>query len=129
MQAMFSVASVVASGKLLRTICPPASVTRFPYSPIVDRAHRHPPPHAKGRLVTTATEPLPEAAPTKPPKLNSAAFKAVPEPRELRDTVRAAVQAFVKTVDKSKPLTKDGTREMAEILLRSLGLGEQYLGF
>jgi geranylgeranyl pyrophosphate synthase len=75
--------------------------------------------------VTTAVE----TPPTKPPKLNSAAFKAVPETRELRDKVRTAVQEFCKSVDRSKPLTKESTREMAESILRSLGLGEQYLGF
>lgn len=70
-----------------------------------------------------------EAAPTKPPKLSTAAFKAVPETRELRDRVRAAVATFCKTIDKSKPLTKDSTKEMAEGILSSLGLGETYLGF
>ena len=83
--------------------------------------------------MTPAVDPLPdvkpEPAPTKPPKLNSAAFKAVPETRALRDTIRSAVQAFCKTVDKSKPLTKEGTRETAAAVLRPLGLGEQYLGF
>ncbi len=71
----------------------------------------------------------PEVAPTKPPKLNTAAFKAVPETRELRDRVRAAVQAFVATLDKSKPLTKDDTKGMGERVLAGLGLGGQYLGF
>ncbi|HSQ56381.1 MAG TPA: DUF116 domain-containing protein, partial [Gemmata sp.] len=70
-----------------------------------------------------------ERAPTKPPKLNSAAFKAVPESRELRDRIRAAVAAFGKTVDRSKPLSRESTREMAESVLRSLQLEEQYLGF
>ncbi len=79
--------------------------------------------------MTTALATEPEAAPTKPPKLNSAAFKAVPEPRELRDQVRSAVADFCKTVDKSKPLTKESAREMAEGVLKSLGLAEQYLGF
>ena len=83
--------------------------------------------------MTTAVDPLldlpPEAAPTKPPKLNSAAFKAVPESRELRDQVRGAVTAFCKTLDKAKPLTRESTRAMADAVLRSLGLGEQYLGF
>jgi geranylgeranyl pyrophosphate synthase len=61
--------------------------------------------------------------------LNTAAFKSVPETRELRDTIRAAVQAFCATVDKSKPLTKEFTREAAETLLKQFKLGEQYLGF
>ena len=47
----------------------------------------------------------------------------------MRDRIRAAVEAFCKTLDKSKPLTKESTQEMAEGMLKSLGLGEQYLGF
>jgi geranylgeranyl pyrophosphate synthase len=82
--------------------------------------------------VTTA-DTLPEVPhekpPTKPPKLNTAAFKAVPETRALRDTIRTAVHDYCQTVDKSKPLTKQNSREMAEAVLRALGLGEQYLGF
>ncbi|HEX4607399.1 MAG TPA: polyprenyl synthetase, partial [Urbifossiella sp.] len=56
----------------------------------------------------------PELPPTKPPKLNTAAFKAVPGTRDLRDRVRAAAQAFVATLDKSKPLTRDGAKDMSE---------------
>ena len=70
-----------------------------------------------------------ERTPTKPPKLNSAAFKAVPETRETRDRIRTAVEQFCKSLDKSKPLTRESTKEMAEGVLKSLGLGEQYLGF
>jgi geranylgeranyl diphosphate synthase type II len=66
---------------------------------------------------------------TKPKKPNTAAFKAVPETRDLRDKVRGAVEAYCRTLDKSKPLTKESSREMAETILRGLGLGEQYLGF
>ncbi len=70
-----------------------------------------------------------ERAPAQPPRLNTAAFKAVPETRPLRDRVRAAVADFCRTVDRSKPLTRESTREMAEGILASLGLGGQYLGF
>ncbi|QJW98984.1 polyprenyl synthetase family protein [Frigoriglobus tundricola] len=70
-----------------------------------------------------------ERAPTKPPKVNSAAFKEVPQDRTVRDRIRAAVETFCKTVDKSKPLTRDLTREMAETVLKTLGLGESCLGF
>jgi geranylgeranyl diphosphate synthase, type II len=70
-----------------------------------------------------------ERAPSKPPKLNTAAFKAVPETRELRDRVRSAVQDFCKPLDKSKPLTRDFTKEAAESILNKIGLGESYLGF
>ena len=70
-----------------------------------------------------------ERAPTKPPKLNTAAFKAVPETRELRDAVRAAVQAFCATLDKSKPLTREFSKDSSEAILSKLDLGGQYLGF
>ena len=70
-----------------------------------------------------------EVAPTAPPKLNSASFKAVPDTRELRDRVRAAVAAYCQGVDKSVPLTKDSSRQMAEEVIRGLGLGTEYLGF
>lgn len=77
--------------------------------------------------MTTAVEPPPDAPKAKKP--NTAAFKAVPETRELRDRIRSTVVDFCKTLDKSKPLMRDNTRGMAEEILRSLGLGEQYLGF
>ncbi len=70
-----------------------------------------------------------EVPPTKPPKLNSAHFKAVPETRELRDRVRAEAARVGQTFDRSKPLTRPGLQQMAEQLLMHLGLGEQYLGF
>jgi geranylgeranyl pyrophosphate synthase len=70
-----------------------------------------------------------ERAPTKPPKVNSAAFKEVPQSREVRDRIRTAVENFCKTIDKSKPLTKESTREMSESILKTLGLGESCLGF
>lgn len=75
------------------------------------------------------TEPETTAEAPKPKKPNTAAFKAVPETREMRDRVRAAVESFCKTIDKSKPLIKESTRQMGETILRGLGLGEQYLGF
>ena len=75
------------------------------------------------------TEASTERAPTKPPKLNSAAFKEVPQVRAVRDSIRAAVETFCKTLDKSKPLTRESTREMAEAILKTLGLGESCLGF
>ncbi|MCS6864608.1 MAG: polyprenyl synthetase family protein [Gemmataceae bacterium] len=70
-----------------------------------------------------------EHAPTKPPKVNSAAFKEVPQDRAIRDRIRAAVEQFVRPLDKSKPLTKESTRAMAETVLKSLGLSESVLGF
>src|SRR5262249_38594765 len=60
---------------------------------------------------------------------STAHLKVVPETRELRDRVRAEAARFGQTLDRSKPLTKQGLREMAEELLKAMGLGEQYLGF
>lgn len=62
-------------------------------------------------------------------KQGSAAFKIVPETREMRDRVRARVAVFGKTLDRSKPLTKQGLQAMAEGLLRDMELPQQYLGF
>ncbi len=88
---------------------------------------------ARGFDVTTVAEietlAAGEHAPTSPPKLSSAAFKEVPQDRAVRDRIRAAVEAFVQPLDKTKPLTKESTREMAEGVVRSLGLGESVLGF
>ena len=70
-----------------------------------------------------------EIPPTKPPKLNSAAFKAVPETRELRDKVRAEAARFAIPLDRSKVFTKPELQKLAEQLLRGMELGEQYTGF
>ena len=91
------------------------------------------PAAVKGTTVPTVADIEKEAAnehaPAKPPKLSSAAFKEVPQDRAVRDRIRAAVESFVRPLDKSKPLTKDSTREMAESVLKPLGLGESVLGF
>ncbi|HYT87101.1 MAG TPA: polyprenyl synthetase family protein [Gemmataceae bacterium] len=76
--------------------------------------------------MATAAEPKAE---TKDKRPNSSAFKVVPETRALRDRVRAAAADFGKTLDRGRPLTKQGLREMAEGLLQRMGLSEQYLGF
>jgi geranylgeranyl diphosphate synthase, type II len=76
--------------------------------------------------VATAAEPQ---APPKEKRPSTAHLKVVPETRELRDRVRAEAAAFGKTIDRARPLTKQGLREMAEGLLAKMGLGEQYLGF
>src|SRR5438067_6534728 len=53
----------------------------------------------------------------------------VPETRELRDRVRAEAARVGRTLDRSRPLTKQGLQQMAEDLLGQMGLGPQYLGF
>jgi geranylgeranyl pyrophosphate synthase len=71
-----------------------------------------------------------EAAPRTGSKRPSTAhLKIVPETRELRDQVRAAAHQFSLSMDRSKPLTRPDLQRMAEELLKSQGLGEQYLGF
>ncbi len=70
-----------------------------------------------------------EIAPTKPPKLNSTAFKSVPETRELRDKVRAEAARFAAPLDRSKPFTRPILQKLAEQLLHGIGLAEQYTGF
>ncbi|MBI1915847.1 MAG: polyprenyl synthetase family protein [Planctomycetes bacterium] len=66
---------------------------------------------------------------TAPKRANSAAFKVVPETRELRDRVRAAAARFGASLDRSRPLTRPELQKMGEDLLRQMDLGEQYLGF
>ena len=60
---------------------------------------------------------------------NTAHLKVVPESRELRDRIRAAVAALGKSLDRTRPLTRAGLQAMGEDLLRKAGLAEQYLGF
>jgi geranylgeranyl diphosphate synthase, type II len=80
--------------------------------------------------VTTVLETPPTAPPEPKSKKNSTAnLKAIPETRQLRDQIRDAAHQFVKKLDRSKPLNKDDGKRYAEELLRSLHLGEQYLGF
>lgn len=70
------------------------------------------------------------SAPAKSDKRPSTShLKVVPETRELRDQIRAAAHNFGKTLDRSKPLTKQALTDMGQSLLAQMGLGEQYLGF
>ena len=85
--------------------------------------------------MTTVAEPVvaepvvAEPAVAKKSKPSTAHLKAVPETRAQRDQVRAAVAEFGKTFDRAKPLTKPVLQAMAEGVLKSMGLGEQFLGF
>jgi geranylgeranyl pyrophosphate synthase len=76
--------------------------------------------------VATVAEPRTEKKDKRP---STAHLKVVPETRELRDRVRAEAARFGQAIDRSKPLTKQGLQQMAEEMLRAMGLGEQYLGF
>jgi geranylgeranyl diphosphate synthase type II len=76
--------------------------------------------------VATAVETRTEQRKGRP---STAHLKAVPETRQLRDRLRAEAAERGKALDRSRPLTRDGLRELAEALLRDLDLGEQFLGF
>ena len=76
--------------------------------------------------MTTAADTLPERKDKRP---STAAFKAVPEARADRDRVRAAAADFAKTIDRTRPLSRESLQQMGETLLGQLGLGSQYLGF
>jgi geranylgeranyl diphosphate synthase type II len=80
--------------------------------------------------VATVAEPIAEPKTEKKDKRPSTAhLKVVPETRELHDRVRAQAAEIGKTLDRSKPLTKQNLQAMSEGLLKDMGLGEQYLGF
>jgi len=76
--------------------------------------------------VATVAEP---STGNKSKRPNTAHLKVVPESRELRDRIRAAVAALGKSLDRTRPLTRAGLQAMGEDLLRKAGLAEQYLGF
>lgn len=81
-------------------------------------------------IVATVAEPTIEpTTPKKDRRPSTSHLKLVPESRELRDRVRAEAAILGKALDRSVPLTKQGLRELAEGLLRHMGLGEQFLGF
>jgi geranylgeranyl pyrophosphate synthase len=62
-------------------------------------------------------------------RLSSAAFKVVPETRELRDRIRAEALRASQSIDRARPMTRAELQAQGESLLAGLGLGEQYLGF
>jgi geranylgeranyl pyrophosphate synthase len=79
--------------------------------------------------VAIAAEAPPLETGTVPKRVNSAAFKVVPETRELRDRVRAEAARFISGLDRSRPFTRPQLQKLGEDLLRQMGLGEQFLGF
>jgi geranylgeranyl pyrophosphate synthase len=82
---------------------------------------------AKSREASNGNGTLEPRASSKRP--STAHLKVVPETRELRDRLRTAAHQFGQTLDRSKPLTRQGLQGMAQDLLKEQGLGEQYLGF
>ncbi len=66
---------------------------------------------------------------TKPRKASTAHLKNVPQERAQRDRVRAEAARVGKTLDRSRPLTRNGLQQLGENLLRDLGLADEFLGF
>lgn len=62
-------------------------------------------------------------------RTSTAPFKLVPQARAERDRVRSAAAEFGKTLDRSKPLTRQILQKMGETLLADLSLSTEYLGF
>jgi geranylgeranyl pyrophosphate synthase len=80
--------------------------------------------------VTTAVEaPQPAGEPKKDKRLNSAAFKLVPESREVRDRIRVEAARVAGTIDRARPLSRAGLQQHGEDLLQEMGQAEGYLGF
>jgi geranylgeranyl pyrophosphate synthase len=86
--------------------------------------------------VLTVSEPLAANDPqpagervTSPPPLRSAAFKAVPETRALRDQIRAEAARYTAGIDRGRPLSRPALQKHGEDLLGQLGQPGQYLGF
>lgn len=79
--------------------------------------------------MATAVLPAPTDEVKKDKRLSSAAFKVVPETRELRDRIRVESARLAATIDRARPLTRPGLQKHGEDLLAGMNLGEQYLGF
>ena len=76
--------------------------------------------------MTSVADPKAEKKEKRP---STSHLKVVPETRELRDQVRAEAARVGQTLDRARLLTKPVLQQMAEDLLKRMGLGEQYLGF
>lgn len=56
-------------------------------------------------------------------------LKVVPETLELRERIKTAAENYARSLDKSKPFTKDELEQHGRKLLDQMGLAEGYLGF
>jgi geranylgeranyl pyrophosphate synthase len=56
-------------------------------------------------------------------------LKVVPETLELRERIKSAAENYARSLDKSKPFTKDELEHHGRKLLDQMGLAEGYLGF
>ena len=72
---------------------------------------------------------VPAEEKSKDKRLSSAAFKAVPQARELRDRIRAVAADVARPLDRGAGLAKAQLQLLGEGLLAHLGEPEEYLGF
>ena len=56
-------------------------------------------------------------------------LKLVPDSKDLRETIRDKCQAVCKSIDKSRPMTKDEMEVEVRKILEELELPEGYLGW
>lgn len=63
------------------------------------------------------------------PRLGSKLLKLNPETPELRERIRAEAFAYVRAIDRSRPLSKRELEAHGRTLLEKIGLDEGYLGF
>jgi geranylgeranyl diphosphate synthase, type II len=63
------------------------------------------------------------------PKLGSKLLKLNPETQELRERIRAEALQYVRSIDRSRPLSKKDLEAHAGALLEKMGLEKGYLGF
>ena len=70
-----------------------------------------------------------DAAPKKKRRQSTSHLKMVPQDRETRDLVKRESERFAKTLEKSRPFTKDQLEGFGRTLLGRLNLPEGYLGF
>lgn len=75
----------------------------------------------------TITAELPVEAKSKKP--STAHLKTVPETRELRDRIREGAREFMRSHDRSQPLSKAEAQRLVVDFLAHMELGEQYTGF
>jgi geranylgeranyl pyrophosphate synthase len=76
-----------------------------------------------------ATAAVETKAEKKDKRANTAHFKVVPQERQQRDRIRAEVARLGATLDRTRPITRQGLQQLGEDLLRQLGEPESYLGF
>jgi geranylgeranyl pyrophosphate synthase len=63
------------------------------------------------------------------PKLGSKLLKLNPETLELRERIRAEALRYVRSIDRSRPLSKKDLEAHAGAMLENMGLEKGYLGF